>query len=435
MPRLVNRNPKYRKHRASGQAVVTLNGSDVYLGPHGTKASRDEYDRVIGEWHAGGRRSAGSGDAGADLYVAEVLAAYWAYAEGYYAGEGTGERGCIKSALALLKKRYGRTRAVDFGPLAMKSLRGAMVKLGWSRPYVNAQVKRIRRVFKWAVGEEMIPPSVLEALRAVEALKLGKTDAPEPEPVKPVGEGHVRATLDRGGLGRQVRAMVELQLVTGMRPGEVVVMRTGDVDTTGPVWTYAPASHKTAHHGHARLIYIGPKGQEILRRWLRPDLGAYLFQPAEAEAERRAELSKKRETPLSCGNRPGTNRRRRPEVAPGERYDVGTYRRAIERACEVAFGMPAELRKAAKKPAATAKPAERDAWATAEGVRKERAQAWRREHCWHPHQLRHTAATMLRKRYGLEAAQVILGHKTLTVTQIYAAKNVEAARRVMGEVG
>ena len=40
MPRLTRANPKYRKHRASGQAVVTLDGRDRYLGPHGTNASR-----------------------------------------------------------------------------------------------------------------------------------------------------------------------------------------------------------------------------------------------------------------------------------------------------------------------------------------------------------------------------------------------------------
>jgi hypothetical protein len=49
MPRLINRNPSYRRHRASGQAVVTINGQDVYLGPHGTAASKREYDRVLGE--------------------------------------------------------------------------------------------------------------------------------------------------------------------------------------------------------------------------------------------------------------------------------------------------------------------------------------------------------------------------------------------------
>ena len=48
--------PKYRKHKASGQAIVTIGGKMFYLGPHNSKASRIEYDRFIGEWLANGRR-------------------------------------------------------------------------------------------------------------------------------------------------------------------------------------------------------------------------------------------------------------------------------------------------------------------------------------------------------------------------------------------
>jgi site-specific recombinase XerD len=66
---------------------------------------------------------------------------------------------------------------------------------------------------------------------------------------------------------------------------------------------------------------------------------------------------------------------------------------------------------------------------------KAEIKAWRKAHSWHPHQLRHSAATNLRRDFGLEPAQVILGHKTLSVTQVYAEKNVEAAMRVMAEVG
>ena len=44
--------PKYRLHRASRQAVVTLAGRDHYLGPWRSLASRTEYDRLIGEWDA-----------------------------------------------------------------------------------------------------------------------------------------------------------------------------------------------------------------------------------------------------------------------------------------------------------------------------------------------------------------------------------------------
>ena len=45
--------PSYRKHKPSGQAVVTLSGRDHYLGPHGSKTSIAEYDRLIAEWLAG----------------------------------------------------------------------------------------------------------------------------------------------------------------------------------------------------------------------------------------------------------------------------------------------------------------------------------------------------------------------------------------------
>ena len=50
MPRLTRTTPKYRRHKASGQAVVTIEGRDHYLGPWRTKASTIEYDRLIGEW-------------------------------------------------------------------------------------------------------------------------------------------------------------------------------------------------------------------------------------------------------------------------------------------------------------------------------------------------------------------------------------------------
>jgi hypothetical protein len=50
MPRRVHALPKYRKHKASGQAIVTLAGVDHYLGRHGTKAAKRQYERLIAEW-------------------------------------------------------------------------------------------------------------------------------------------------------------------------------------------------------------------------------------------------------------------------------------------------------------------------------------------------------------------------------------------------
>src|SRR4051812_39162345 len=71
------RTPKYRHHKPSGQAVVTLDGKDFYLGRHGSPESRAEYDRMIAEWLSNGRRlTVASSDTGADLSVNEMLLAY-----------------------------------------------------------------------------------------------------------------------------------------------------------------------------------------------------------------------------------------------------------------------------------------------------------------------------------------------------------------------
>src|SRR5262245_18809066 len=54
--------PSYRRHKQSGQAIVTLTDGlggrrDVLLGKHGSKESRVEYARIIAEWEANGRRT------------------------------------------------------------------------------------------------------------------------------------------------------------------------------------------------------------------------------------------------------------------------------------------------------------------------------------------------------------------------------------------
>ena len=72
----------------------------------------------------------------------------------------------------------------------------------------------------------------------------------------------VEATLPH--LPAVVADMVRFQRLTGCRPGRGLQLRPCDVDRTGDVWMYTPASHKTEHHGRERVIYIGPKAQEIV---------------------------------------------------------------------------------------------------------------------------------------------------------------------------
>jgi integrase len=203
-------------------------------------------------------------------------------------------------------------------------------------------------------------------------------------------------------VARQVWAMIELQRLTGMRPGEVCMMRTMDVNTSGRDWEYVPESHKTEHLGRSRTIFLGPQAQAILRPWLRCNTQEHLFQPREAVAERRAAQRLARETKVQPSQQ--DRRKENPRKRPGERYDPTSYGRAI------AYGIE----------------------------RANQDRAGRREPPiprWHPHQLRHSAGTRLRREFGLDVARAVLGHSTPVVTEIYAEIDQAKAREAMRQIG
>jgi integrase len=428
--------PSYRRH-SSGQARVTLNGTDYLLGPYNSAESKEAYRRLIAEWleRRGQFQPPQSSEQEKEpISVNELILAYWKHAVEYYGFE-KGDRGdayCLRDALRVVKHLYGSIPAKGFGPLALKACRSHMLEKDWARTYVNAQMDRIRRMFRWAAEEELLPGSVYQNLRAVASLRSGKSKARETQKVKPVPDGMVDATLPL--LQPMPRAMVELQRLTGMRPGEVCRLRGMDLEVSGPVWVYRPGSdqgpegdHKTAHHGHERTVLIGPRAQAVLKPCLKTDLTDYLFSPKEAESLRNAARRKNRKSPMTP-----SQAARKPKVKPlrpkGERYRVAAYRLAIYRACDLAFPPPAPL---AKRDDETWN--EWRARLTA-GDRAE-LRRWRKANRWHPHQLRHNAATVLRKEYGIEVAKIILGHATLSATQVYAERDLEKAREIVAEIG
>jgi integrase len=434
-----SRIPTYRRHKQSGQAIVTLTDGlggrrDVLLGKYGTAASRAEYARVIAEWEAGGRHLPQTAAVPADLTVNEVVVRFLPHAEQHYRhadGSPTSELEEYKLSLRPLVHLYGHTPAKDFGPLALKAVRQLMVegykhpRYGPQRPLcrgvVNQRTGRVRRMFKWAVENELVPPSVLLGLQAVRGLQHGRSQARETEPVKPVPEAFVEATLPH--VRPPVAAMIRLQLLTGMRPGEVVIMRAIDLDMTGKVSLYRPGSdqgahgvHKTAHHGQDRVIPIGPRGQEILRQWLKPDLYAYLFSPRETMDALRLKQRQERKTKVQPSQM--NRRKRHARRKPGDRYRVGSYAVAIRR------GIEAANRARACDACKEKEPAERCV----------RCQAAAIPH-WHPHQLRHTKATEIRREAGLDAARAVLGHRSPKVTEVYAEIDVSKAAEVMEKLG
>lgn len=431
------RTPSYRLHKPSGLAVVRLNGRDHYLGKHGTEESWREYRRLIAEWFAARHQrpeAAADGHGRRSVTVDELLTAYWEHARDRHRARRSGGLEKVRSVMGPLHELYGQRPAEEFGPLALKTVRDRLNDGGRACRTLNEYAGLIKQIFRWGVEHELVPAHVHEALRAVSGLRESDAQAPLSEPVDPAPEHQVEAVLPL--VSPAVRAMIELQRLTGMRPGEVVIMRGCDLDIGGRTWVYTPAHHKNAHRGQTRRIYLGPKAQRTLEPWLKTDLSAYLFSPVECEAARQARRAERRKTPPRRGNFSGTNRRRSPKRGPGQRYTVDSYRRAIQRACDLAFPPPKRLARQ-QVPGKRGTRWETDAeWRKRLGPKQwEKLKAWRNEHRWHPNQLRHNAATYLRKRYGLEAARVVLGHNSAAVTEVYAELDFAKAEQIMGEVG
>lgn len=399
------RTPKYRHFKPRDLGVVRLDGKDVYLGPYDSPESWQQYHQLIAKWHANGCCSlpAPSPDqATGYIGINSVVEAYLRFAEEYYSKndpEGR-EFQCIIYALKPLCELYGLTDATQFGPKALKSVREQMIQNKWSRKLINNRINLIKRCFKWAVAEELVKPHVLYGLQSVPGLKFGRTEAKETEPVKPVADEHVNATLPF--LTPHVATMVRLQRLTGMRPCEVVMMRPCDIDRSGKTWVYEPFHHKNLWRGHQRLIPLGPKAQKLLKPFLKRASDAFLFSPAESEELRNAKRREGRKTPMT----PSQAKRERiakPKRPKRDRYDTASYRRAIDYAVRAA--------------------------------NRKRREDEDKIPAWYPLQLRHTRATEVRRKYGLDGAQSALGHKNADVTQVYAERNLELAVRIAKETG
>ena len=189
-----------------------------------------------------------------------------------------------------------------------------------------------------------------------------------------------------------VVAVVRLQVLSGARCGELLVMKPADVDRMGEVWTFNPSTHKGTWRCKSRAIHFGPEAQRILAPLLLRAGDGYVFSPGRSEDDRNAGRSEERKTPRYPSHMRRNAAKRKPDRArsPGERYTTNTLRRAIERACDAA-GVPR----------------------------------------FTPHRLRHLAAHTIREKFGLEHCRATLGHTVAAMTAHYSS---EVDRRLAAEV-
>lgn len=401
--KMAKREPGYCLHKPTGQAYVNLGGKVHYLGEYNSDLSIERYNRLKTEWITN-RHLPKTKSGPAKTTVADVCNAFLDHSESYY---GKSEQVNFELACRPLSELYSTVEAEAFGVVAFRACRQWWLQdPKRSRQYVNRQMKRLVHVFKWAAGEGLIPAAIHQTLACVATLQKGRTTARDTEPVKPVDDTVVDATIKH--LPPVVVAMVRFQRLTGARPGEVCMITPSMVDRSNAVWEIQFSRHKTAHKGKSRTLFVGPQAQAILLPFLLRGADRACFSPIEAEKQRNATRHAERLTPPSHGKK-WTN-----SVSPlvGDSYCNQSYRKAIRHACMKAYPVPKHLKEDTKT-----------------------AKKWRTEHTWSPNQLRHTMATQVRKSDGLEAASVLLGHSGLAITQCYAEQDRQQAIDVALRIG
>jgi len=346
--------------------------------------------------------------------VAALADAYVAYAHRRFRrGDGTETTSVGNIELAMRPLQSMMVRAESFGPLALQKVRKTWEESKLCRTTINDRVRIIQDAFKWGASQELVPRYLYDNLTTIVHLHKGASlhGATEPRKVGPVPVAHVRATEEF--LTPTLKAMVSIHLLTGMRSTEVCCLKPCYIDRSNKdAWIYnvPDEANKNAHREgdeHKRRIPLVGKVQEILTPFLLRAPDAYCFTPEQSEKERNVERRKNRKTLGVDGqvwpsHLARYNLKRRGRMF-AERYNKGSYRLAIRRATNKANKA---LERKMKKDKATA-----------EQIAKAMMPNW------HPHQLRHTAATLVRKALGsagLDAARALLGQKDLAVAEIYA---------------
>lgn len=392
--------PPLRVHKGKNLAFVRLpDGAFRYFGrPDGTDTDR-KYRLFVAEWIATGaipakpkaKAKEECGSAGnAGVSIKELCDAYKA--------DRQNRRGSLTSydiiALRDLTDAFGNIPAATFGPKRLKTLRG-MWEAGTAlrvagperkcrrmrRSTINQAVSSVKRIFKWAVAEEMVAETVAFAVSVVSPLMEGETEAPEPQGVGIVEEKVIKETCKH--LPPMLADVVQLLRMTGARPSEVLNLTPGHIVVTDDtLWTAPLSKHKNSKRGKYRELQFGAKGIAILRKYMLRPSDAPMFPPLEALKQRNEGKIHRHQPPA-----PPTTDRTLNAV-----YSYKSLRNAIVDAAKKAGVTP-----------------------------------------WCPYSLRHTRGTEIHRQFGGDAARVSLGHSDIETTKIYVEPDIELARKIARE--
>lgn len=248
--------PNLRTHAASQRDFIIYNGAQIYLGPAGSAESVAAYQSICANITSHGTaiwqpRTVWT--------VGELVNEYRTQLPKTHPAESK-EPQMIGLALRDLVANFAQIDAAQFSPAKFLALRQIWIDRKKAVSTVNKWHNYVLNLFRWAAMTDLLPASVWHILLTVPKLKPGRSPAKPAKKVGPVPMEHVEAI--RPLVSQQVRDAIDLQLLTGMRSGEVLGMTTGQI--VGNV--YRPEKHKTKWRGHVRTIPLGPKAMAIVQR-------------------------------------------------------------------------------------------------------------------------------------------------------------------------
>ena len=407
----------------NGYAQATIGGINRHLGRYGTRAAQeklllllDEYEQQQQderEQQARARQAKTGAEGGKPgirveelllRHVRKVKQEYGAKSNPFYRARAMAKLVCESPRIPDEGDRkkpcpFVKLTAARFTVRVLTEFRESLIASGrHSRQYINQIIKDLRRVFRLAELEELVPPGTYANLQSLPPLRKKKRDRPLRETVTQkdvrVPDDVIDAVVKTLSESRQpvVADMVRLQRLLGCRPTELCQMKPHEIDRTDAVWIYQPTDHKTDWLDEERAIAIGPRAQEILSKYLLRDEVTWCF-----------------------------------ESKPGQCYTEDSYRNAVKRAGERTFAMPDRWRRHDGESA--------EVWKLRlqKNGQRNAMERWRKRHHFTPNLLRHCRGTEVRQQFGLEHAAATLGHKDIETTKVYAVRDaklaVEAASR------
>jgi integrase len=179
----------------------------------------------------------------------------------------SGDRYATQRAFNLMFEIFPDADTESFSALKLLEFQQFLAKKNYTRNYCNKLVKSFRTVMNWGTKFEIVSENITCKLNRVKLLRFGQ--ARESKKRKNVPIKNIEAVIPY--VRPIIADMIQLQLLTAMRPNEVCRMKAEEIDMDydgGENWLYSPPIHKTAWRGKSRCIVLGWEEQEILKKYI-----------------------------------------------------------------------------------------------------------------------------------------------------------------------